>query len=246
MTEQFINACLAELDTKLDRDGLDIVRRALSLVASEYDISEKQTAIVPYTGYLPSFYKDYFVIKKIEGKSDKTLKLYHLYLSMFFATVNCDINMITPNMIRAYLYKVQQERNVSNRTLDSRRSVISSFFSWVTSEGYISSNPCAAIKPIKYSSKPRVKLSGVEMEKIRDACTTLRDKAMIEMFYSTGCRVSELVGLNREDIDLSRKEVILYGKGGKYRVSYITPRAEVALVKYLESRADNREALFVG
>ena len=73
---------------------------------------------------------------------------------------------------------------------------------------------------------------------VRDACKDYRERAIIELFYSTGCRVSEMVVLKKSDIDFQTKEVHLFGKGSKHRISYINARAEVALKKYWFTRDD--------
>lgn len=158
-------------------------------------------------------------------------------------SVRKPVEDITTNDIRAYLYTYQQTHDVGNRTLDGRRIVIHTFLEWCRNERYISDNPANRISAIKYEVKPREPLTGVDMELLRDACRTYREKAIIETFYSTGCRVSELVNLNRTDIDFRTGEVMLFGKGNKHRVSYINARAEVALKKYLFTRMDGDPAL---
>ena len=65
------------------------------------------------------------------------------------------------------------------------------------------------------------------------------------MLYSTGCRITELVTLNRDDVDFQSKEVKLFGKGAKHRVSFLNARAEISLKNYLATRTDNNPALFV-
>ena len=101
------------------------------------------------------------------------------------------------------------------------------------------------IEGLSYESKPRGPLTGIELELVRDACRTYREKAIIEVFYSTGCRVSEMVNLSKSDVDFVKGEVKLFGKGAKHRISYINARAEVSLKKYLFSRRDENPALFV-
>ncbi|MGB9911045.1 MAG: tyrosine-type recombinase/integrase [Microgenomates group bacterium] len=73
----------------------------------------------------------------------------------------------------------------------------------------------------------------------------LRDKAILEVLFSTGLRVSELVKLNRDQIDLKRREFGVIGKGGKARVVFLSPRAVKWLKKYLESRSDSWSPLFI-
>lgn len=245
MREHFVNEFMAVLSNKLMEDALSIVYQSLTLFVSNYEISERNTEVVPYTGYLPECYETYFVTRKIEGMSMKSLELYNLVLKDFFFKLNKEICKISTNDIRVYLYKNQQERNLSNSTLDTKRTIIHAFFEWAANEGYIGSNPCRNIKPIKYERPKRKPLTGIELEKVRNACDNLKDKALLELFYSTGCRVTEMERLDISDIDFQTKEVLLFGKGDKHRISYLNAKAEIAIRNYLDSRKDNEEALFV-
>ena len=245
MREHFVNEFMAVLSNKLTEDALSIVYQSLTLFVSNYEISERNTEVVPYTGYLPECYETYFVTRKIEGMSMKSLELYNLVLKDFFFKLNKEISKISTNDIRVYLYKNQQERNLSNSTLDTKRTIIHAFFEWAANEGYIGSNPCRNIKPIKYERPKRKPLTGIELEKVRNACDNLKDKALLELFYSTGCRVTEMERLDISDIDFQTKEVLLFGKGDKHRISYLNAKAEIATKNYLDSRNDNEEALFV-
>ena len=243
--ENFAKDFMVRLDGKVSNEDMVTILQELQMFTSNYDIQKKETNIVLYDNQLPDCYKVYMVAKKLEGLSEGTLKTYDLYLKDFLMSVNKSISCITTDDIRIYLYNFQKNRHVGNRSLDGRRLVINTFFQWCTDEGYITQNPCRQIRPIKYESKLREPLTGIEMELIRDACRTYREKAIIELFYSTGCRVSELVTLNKDDIDFRKGEVHLFGKGNKHRLSYINAKAEVALKKYLFTRKDDNEALFV-
>lgn len=243
--ENFAKDFMVRLDGKVSNEDMVTILQELQMFTSNYDIQKKETNIVLYDNQLPDCYKVYMVAKKLEGLSEGTLKTYDLYLKDFLMSVNKSISCITTDDIRIYLYNFQKNRHVGNRSLDGRRLVINTFFQWCTDEGYITQNPCRQIRPIKYESKLREPLTGIEMELIRDACRTYREKAIIELFYSTGCRVSELVALNKDDIDFRKGEVHLFGKGNKHRLSYINAKAEVALKKYLFTRKDDNEALFV-
>ena len=83
------------------------------------------------------------------------------------------------------------------------------------------------------------------MELLRDNCTELRDLAIIDMLSSTGIRVGEMVSLNRNDIDFSERECIVFGKGNKERIVYFDARTKIHLQNYLRSRTDDNLALFV-
>lgn len=243
--ENFAREFMVKLDGKISESDMATILQELQMFASGYDIQKKETALTAYEPQIPECYKAYMVSKKIEGLSKETLKTYDLYLKDFLLYIRKSIKEITANDIRIYLFSYQRENGVSNRTMDGRRLVINTFLEWCRTERYIDWNPCSQIHPIRYESKPREPLTGIELELVRDACRTYREKAIIEVFYSTGCRVSEMVNLNRSDVDFVKGEVKLFGKGAKHRISYINARAEVALKKYLFSRRDENPALFV-
>ena len=115
------------------------------------------------------------IIKKLH----ETNTPYDLYLKDFFRQINKPIKNITTNDIRVYLYKVQTQRGLSNRSLDSRRTIINAFFEWCCNEEYVDRNPCRTIKKIKYETKERKPLTAIELEQLRDACDTSRDKKSI-------------------------------------------------------------------
>lgn len=122
---------------------------------------------------------------------------------------------------------------------------MASFYSWMHIEGYIEKNPMLAVNKIKYEKKPRKPCTQTDLEYLRMACKTPKQKAILEVLYSTGCRVGELVILKKSDIDWQEKTVHLFGKGKKHRVSFLNAKAEVALKEYLNSRKDDNEYLFV-
>lgn len=245
MQSNFANEFIIRLDGKVSEDEMQLILQELQMFSNDYDIQKKETSVVPYEEQLPDCYRVYMVAKKIEGLSRGTLQTYKLYLEHFLLNVCKPIEEITANDIRVYLYSYQQTRKVSNRTMDGRRLVLNTFFDWCFQEGYIPQNPCRQIHPIKYEAKLVEPLTGVELELVRDACRTQREKALIEMFYSTGCRVSEMARLQKADVDFRKGEVHLFGKGSKHRISYINAKAEVALKKYLLQRIDDNPSLFV-
>lgn len=232
--ENFANEFVSKLDGKISDEALRTVLQELQVFTSNYDISQRETHVVPYQSNVPDCYRVYMVAKKIEGMSPESMKTYNFYLTDFFEHINRPFEQVTTNDIRIYLYETQKRTGISNRTLDGKRLVINTFMDWCWKEGYIPNNPCASIKPIKFEEKPREPLSNMELEIVRDACENYRDKAMIELFYSTGCRLSEMVNLKISDIDFTSKDVHLFGKGSKHRTSYLNAKAEYMLKKYFE------------
>lgn len=171
--------------------------------------------------------------------------LYGVVLTDFFRTIQKKPETVSANDIRVYLYLYQKNHKISNRTLDCRRTIICGYFNWMAAEEYICKNPAINIPPIKYERKHKKAMTQLDLEKVRSACKTKREKAIVEMLYSTGCRVTELERLNISDVNFETKEVFLFGKGDKHRTSYLNAKAEVALKDYLNERNDKNPSLFV-
>jgi site-specific recombinase XerD len=88
--------------------------------------------------------------------------------------------------------------------------------------------------------------SAVELERIRSACGNIRDLALVDFLYATGCRVSEVSHLDISDIDFDNLECTVIGKGNKERIVYLSDVAAMHLQEYLQGRKDVSEALFSG
>ena len=160
-------------------------------------------------------------------------------------TVDVEVRKMTTDDLRSYLAEYQQINNCSKVTVDNIRRNLSSFFSWLEEEDYILKSPMRRIHKIKTKTVVKSVISDEGIEKLRDYCTESRDLAIIDLLYSTGIRVGELVNLNKDDIDLEARECIVYGKGNKERRVYFDAKAKVHLKNYIEKRHDDNNALFV-
>ena len=217
----------------------------MDLVAAGYTITKAETSLAVVGR--EQFFKIaamYVIVRKTEGISDGTIGHMTRILKQFISSSLKPIEEVQPNDIRAFLYNYQRTRGVSNRTLDTMRAILCVFFKWCASEGYIPTDPAYNVKPIKYTRKLRKALSQRELELVRRACTTDRERAIVETLYSTGCRVAELCSIRLGDVDWQRHEITVFGKGSKYRVVYLNAKAEVALEIYLKSRRHKSEWLF--
>ena len=83
------------------------------------------------------------------------------------------------------------------------------------------------------------------MERLRNSCTNIRNLAIIHLLASSGIRISELVNLNKYDINFENKSCLVFGKGKKMREVYFDGKAKLHIEEYLRNRKDNNEALFV-
>lgn len=191
------------------------------------------------------FLKMFLDAKKIEGCSERTIQYYKVTVEHLFSIIDTEVRKITTEEIRRYLAEYQKINGCSNVTVDNIRRNISSFFSWLEEEDYILKSPMKRIHKIKTKTVVKNVITDEGIEKLRDNCSELRDLAMIDLLYSTGIRVGELVNLNIDDIDLDGRECVVYGKGDKERRVYFDAKAKVHLKRYIESRSDDNGALFV-
>ena len=183
--------------------------------------------------------------KRIEGCSDRTLGYYQVTVEHLLKTVDVEVRKMTTDDLRSYLAEYQQINNCSKVTVDNIRRNLSSFFSWLEEEDYILKSPMRRIHKIKTKQQVKEIISDEMIEKMRDNCKTKRDLAIIDLLYSTGIRVGELVRLNISDIDFEERGCVVYGKGDKERRVYFDAKAKLHLQNYIKSRTDDNPALFV-
>ncbi|AJA06443.1 integrase [Candidatus Nanosynbacter lyticus] len=183
--------------------------------------------------------------KKIEGCSERTLAYYKTTVEKLLDEVDDPIRKVTTDDIREYLANYQGLNDCSKTTIDNIRRNISSFFTWLEEEDYIIKSPMRRIHKIKTTKTVKEVISDEEIEKMRDKCKNLRDLAIIDLLYSTGIRIGELVRLNIDDIDFEERECIVFGKGDKERRVYFDAKTKIHLMSYINSRFDTNPALFV-
>lgn len=191
------------------------------------------------------YLKMFIAAKQIEGCSERTIQYYKVTIEHLLRNVLTPIRKITTEELREYLVDYQKINNCGKVTVDNVRRNISSFFSWLEEEDYILKSPMRRIHKIKTKQSVKMIISDEAIEKLRDSCDCIRDLAMIDLLYSTGIRVGELVRLNKEDINFDERECVVFGKGDKERRVYFDAKAKLHLQGYIESRTDHNPALFV-
>lgn len=241
-----IQSVLQALQGKAEPEVLDTVQDVLVIQLNQYEIQERSTELTVSDNSTEGMLRRYIATKRIEGKAESTLRRYWEQNLKLIQFLQKPLHEITTDDIRFYMAYRRQQGRVSNRTLDGMRRCYRSFFSWLSAEGIISRNPCAALNQIKSRKQIKKPYSAVELELIRKSCTDDRDLALVEFLYSTGCRVSEVSELDTVDIDMATGECIVIGKGNKERTVYLTDVAMLHLQTYLNSRTDNSIALFAG
>lgn len=187
----------------------------------------------------------FLAAKQIEGCSARTIQYYRVTVEHMIRRIPLEIRKITTDDIREYLAEYQKMNSCGKVTVDNVRRNLSSFFSWLEEEDYILKSPMRRIHKIKTKQAVKEVISDEMIEQLRDHCKCKRDLAMIDLLYSTGIRVGELVGLNRADINFEERECVVYGKGDKERRVYFDAKSKLHLQDYLKERVDDNPALFV-
>lgn len=242
--EKFIKNITQRLvDSTVDIEDVPEIVRLLSIELKNWTLDKICTQVVVRDNSIDEVVKMYCGTLLSEGKAQSTVYGYGRLLLRFLYDVGKLVQDIGVFDIRVWLALRQQE--VSMRTAENYRAYLSAFFIWMTKEGVIDTNPMARIKPIRYIDEVRYPYSDVELDKLRSACSTLRQRAMLEVLISSGIRVSELSNMNKSDLDFNSLELLVRrGKGGKQRVTYINDVAKEHLTKYLASRTDDLPYLF--
>ena len=236
--EDTIKYILVDMDEYLTANQSQKLQRVLtSRLASQ----TKSVSSVSNSNYLAMFLN----AKKIEGCSERTLSYYKTTVEKLLDRITDPIRKVTTDDIREYLANYQGLNDCSKTTIDNIRRNISSFFTWLEEEDYIIKSPMRRIHKIKTTKTVKEVISDEEIEKMRDKCKNLRDLAIIDLLYSTGIRIGELVRLNIEDIDFEERECIVFGKGDKERRVYFDAKTKIHLTDYINSRFDTNPALFV-
>jgi site-specific recombinase XerD len=200
---------------------------------------------------LKSRFLEYVEIER--GRSVKTVENYDRYLERFFTQMRITRpEDITESKIREFRIWLNRQEGTSGtmkkRTQNYYLIALRAFLKYVRRHGVQTVQP-ETIELAKLPDREIDMITETELERLLNApkgndLATLRDKAILETLFSTGLRVSELVSLN-QDIDLSRDELTVRGKGEKLRVVFFSPAAKAAIAAYLKARGDMEEALFI-
>ena len=245
MKEKFIQEITSTMAEFLDVEQLATLNGVLLQVVSNYTITCDEESQHDSSASNLRLLEMFLSAKQVEGCSIKTAKYYEVTIKQLFKKMPKKVVNYTTDDIRAYLAVYQRKHKSSKVTIDNIRRIFSSFFSWLEEEDYIIKSPVRRIHKVKTGAQVKEVLSDENLEMLRDNCTHIRDLAIIDMLSSTGMRVGELVKLNREDVNFSERECIVFGKGNKERMVYFNARTKIHLQQYLVSRKDRNKALFV-
>lgn len=245
MKDELIRKMMVELRKAFDVD-LTTTENILLFCFADYEVSKKETAVIPLSDAVESneeLLRQFLTTKMTQGRSKRTLRYYAEILRVALAKIDKSAVDITSDDIRTYLAVRQFRDNVTYITANNERRVLSSFFEWLKEDAEkISRNPMRKIDNIKGRQQVKKAFTEVEVEKIRSACKTNRERAIIEVLLSTACRATEVVEMRRDMI--KGDAILVIGKGNKERIALFNAKALIALENYLNERKDANPYIF--
>ena len=181
-------------------------------------------------------------LKKNLNFSDNTIISYQSDLDDFFSFLEKNkknYKNINKDDVTSYL-KYLDEKKLSNQTVSRKISCLRNFYNYLEKEKMVNENIFKNIRNPKIRRKLPNYLSYEELRIIFDSIDDLEKRLIIEIFYATGCRVSELINIKIQDIDFTKNTIRIYGKGSKERIVYFGEYAREYLDKYLRKQEKSK------
>ncbi|MEW4325128.1 DUF4062 domain-containing protein [Rossellomorea marisflavi] len=238
-------------------DDINQIPTEVSFILSEFKTKDKE--IYQFRGWVrgkeklnPLMLNVKYNIEKFlddkarQGLTDDTIKGYFIELRIFEKYFE-EIILINIDTMKIKEYLKHREDNYSIKaktSMERSRGILNVFFDWLVEEGIVEKNPVRKVKPYKYYKKGNDSLTDNEVGKLRAACKTARQGALLEFFISTGCKLSEIENIKISNINWENKTLKIPTKE-EDRIVFITINAEKQIKKYLEVRDDNLDNLFV-
>lgn len=246
-TARFVNSILSDMNPIFTSRQLTELNIVLQKVISDYSISSDGDlyAEIPFTELNNQLLNKFLEDKRLIGLSEKTLTYYEAELTRLFDWLNKGCDSITTDDIRDFFTYLTEKRKVTKTTLDNDRRVFNSFYNYCVVNGLLYTNPCKKIDKIKGQKKIKKPFSNQEIIVMRENFKDIREEAIFELLLSSGMRISELLSLNKSDLNFNNNTVIVKGKGNKERECFFNDLAKHKIKKYLETRTDENPALFV-
>ena len=185
----------------------------------------------------------YIACKNLEGLSKKTLKNYFLFLEKLDMFFNKPCSTINTMDLRMFLSAYSKGKQAS--TVNGYITYLKNFFGWLQDEEYILKNPA---KKLAFTKVPKIILEGYQpdnLEKLREACLTEKEKAFFELLESTACRISEISNITLDNINWNDKSIKVTGKGNKQRIVYFSTKAKLHMEEYLKTRKGESNYFFL-
>lgn len=228
------------LEDKITAADLMKILTVVSDIMEGYDMR----SITVWADDTDDLLDSYISALNVENRSQKTLDRYRYVIGKLMEFAKVPTRRVTIYHIRSFL-AAEKERGIGDSTLEGYREIYSAYFNWLQRESLIERNPTANLGTIKCPKKKKELYTDVDIEKLKRNCKCARDLAIILFLNATCCRISEVVELNRDQVNVTDRKCVVHGKGDKERKVYFDMVTAEALQQYLDERKDNCEALFI-
>lgn len=208
------------------------IRNKVEEKLNNYEITSKSTELVKGDLLEKAFI--FLSCKRLEGMAESTNYNYILMFKTMDKYITKPLTMVTTIDLRMFLAKVYEKNQPSS--INSKIWKIKAFFSWLQDEGYILQNPSKNLKAMKEPVRKRGYIKQIDVERMRECCKTIREKALFEFLLSTGCRVSEISDAEIDKIDWTNNNIRVIGKGNKERTVIFSTRTRLFLINYIKDR----------
>ena len=236
--ENILLSVCEEMATRLDEEQLAALKDILFIKFHGLELQDACTALQTDMEAEECRLIDLFCASKIiSGRQKSSMEQYVREIKALRAACGKGLIDISSLDIRWYFGMCRSKRGNSMTTVQSKRRYLNSFYGFLVREGVIPRNPIDKIEAMKVEKRIKQAFSTNDLEKLRVSCgTDYRNRALMEFLLGTGLRVSEVCSLNVRDIDFSRLEFMVIGKGNKQRRCYLNETGVFYLIQYLEWR----------
>ena len=229
---QELTSMMKALEPNIDHDAFKMLSRRLM---SNYTIDQKNDIFVEKDR--GEIIEEYLGHIKDRGFSQATIKERKINLVGFIKYLeNRGFHEFDLDDATTYMRSLK----IKDSSKANKIAIMRAFYDWALKRGYVKENCWVDLPKIKLPERLPKSLGVIDLEKLRNACRNHRDRALFEVMYSTGARLSEITNARVIDVDLSQGTLTVVGKGNKERLTFLSDKSKFYLQMYLDERKENK------